>query len=162
MQTLANVAPTLLSAAVSLIRRIYPTRQMSKHLTSCSKSRGPVAVHDSGNSLPSLDSPSELGFADFDGSIKLLRLPGVRFASFRFLHSAIPCLSTIISSRRSTRTLSTTWSCSPGSPSGSVSWKQRDLPGSRKFSMLMRRALKTPVRSSAQTISGFGCCPRPT
>jgi len=37
----------------------------------------------------------KLGFADFIGTIKLLRLPNVHFASFRFLHSAIPCLSTI-------------------------------------------------------------------
>ena len=42
-----------------------------------------------------------------------------------------------------------------------LSWKQRDIPGSRKFSILMRLGLKTPVGLLTQTFTGFQYCPRP-
>ena len=62
----------------------------------------------------------------------------------------------------STRTPSKAWSCSPGFPVRDFTWKQRDLPGSRKFSILIRLVPKTPAESSIQTITDFRCCPRPT
>ena len=41
----------------------------------------PIAVQNFDDSLPSLDSPQGTGFADFDGTIKSLRLPDACYAS---------------------------------------------------------------------------------
>ena len=56
----------------------------------------PTAVQIFDNPLSSADSTWGLVFTGFNGTIRLLRLPEILLAAFRFLHLAIPCLNTIV------------------------------------------------------------------